>query len=239
MKKLLLASVLAGCVSVSVQASDWGYGEHHGPDSWGEVSVICAQGKNQSPIDVTNAVKANLEALSVSYNGDVVALTNNGHSLQANVTGKNELTIDGVVFELKQFHFHTPSENLIQGKQYPLEAHFVHADKQGNLAVVSVMYEMKEENKELAQLSSVLPEEGDTEQLAKSFPVADMLPSTGSYYRFNGSLTTPPCTEGVRWFVLEETQSLSSAQEQKLNKVMGNNNRPVQALNARKVIVNK
>lgn len=236
MKKLVLASVLAGCASFAVQASEWGYGEHHGPDSWGDVSAICAQGKNQSPIDLTNAVRGDLADLAFSYKGKAVALTNNGHSLQAEVKGQNTLTVDGTVFELKQFHFHTPSENLIQGEQYPLEAHFVHADKQGNLAVVSVMYEVNEQNPQLEQLSSVLPEEGETARLAHSFQVADMLPETDSYYRFNGSLTTPPCSEGVRWFVLDQAQSLSAEQRQKLHKVMGNNNRPLQALNARKVI---
>jgi carbonic anhydrase len=238
MKKLVLASMLAGCASFAVQASEWGYGEHHGPDSWGEVSAVCAQGKNQSPIDLTNAVRGDLADLSFAYKGKVVALTNNGHSLQAEVKGQNTLTIDGTVFELKQFHFHTPSENLIQGKQYPLEAHFVHADKLGNLAVVSVMYEVNGQSPQLEQLSSVLPREGETAQLTHAFPVADMLPATDSYYRFNGSLTTPPCSEGVRWFVLDQSQSLSAEQRQKLNEVMGNNNRPVQALNARKVMIN-
>ena len=239
MKKTMIASVLAGCVSFAAQASEWGYGEHHGPAEWGNISKICATGKNQSPINVTDAIQGNMADLSISYTGKVVGLLNNGHTLQAKVEGKNELNVDGVTFELKQFHFHTPSENLIKSKSYPLEAHFVHADKAGNLAVVSVMYEISSENNQIAKLSETLPEEGATTTLSNAFAVADMLPEYDAYYRFNGSLTTPPCSEGVRWFVLENTQPLSKAQAEKLNEVMGNNNRPVQNIWARKVMFNK
>lgn len=239
MKKTMIASVLAGCVAFAAQASEWGYGEHHGPAEWGKVSKICASGKNQSPIDVTDAVAGKMDELSIAYSGEVIGLLNNGHTLQANVTGNNILHVDGTDFELKQFHFHTPSENLIKSKSFPLEAHFVHADAAGNLAVVSVMYEVSESNGQIEQLSATLPEEGETTTLEQAFAVADMLPAYDAYYRFNGSLTTPPCSEGVRWFVLENTQKLSAEQADKLNEVMGNNNRPVQDIYARKVMFSK
>ena len=214
----------------------WGYGDEHGPAEWGNVSKVCAEGLNQSPINLTEMVPGQLQDLAISYQGKVVGLTNNGHTLQAKVEGENRLNVDGTEFELKQFHFHTPSENQIKDRSFPLEAHFVHADKAGNLAVVSVMYEIDADNQQLAQLTATLPESGDTTTLDTAFPVADMLPAYDAYYRFNGSLTTPPCSEGVRWLVLENTQPLSQEQAEQLNKVMGNNNRPVQPLNARKVL---
>lgn len=236
MNNPLIASLLLTCISFSTQASEWGYGKHNGPEDWGKVSKTCASGKNQSPIDVSNVISADMQDLSISYNGQVVGLLNNGHTLQAIVEGDNFLSVDGREFELKQFHFHTPSENLIKSKQYPLEAHLVHADRDGNLAVVAVMFEIDKENAQLAKLSAELPKEGATVTLNDSFAVADMLPAYDAFYRFNGSLTTPPCSEGVRWFVLEKTQPLSVAQKKALNKVMGNNNRPVQNIWARRVM---
>lgn len=239
MKKLLIALAVSAFIGGTANASGWGYEGEHGPEHWGNVSQTCAAGVNQSPIDVTAAAKANLEPLKISYTGKVTALTNNGHSLQATVTGNNTLTVDGDVFELKQFHFHTPSENYVNHHQYPLEAHFVHADKDGNLAVVSVMYKVGEKNAQLDQLTETLPMAQQTQQLATAFNVSDMLPSSiEKYYRFNGSLTTPPCSEGVRWFVIKQTETLSDAQQKALQVMMGHNNRPLQSTNARLVIEN-
>ncbi|QSX33600.1 carbonic anhydrase family protein [Shewanella avicenniae] len=237
MKNFLLASAIMLAFSGAAQASDWGYSGHHGPEHWGDIAGTCAAGVNQSPIDVTKAVKAELSALELNYAGQVTELTNNGHTLQASVTGTNTLTVDGDVFELKQFHFHTPSENLIEGKQYPLEAHFVNQDKQGNLAVVAVMFDAGADNPALAALAAAIPSGKGTKALPKSFDVKEMLPSTEHYYRFNGSLTTPPCTEGVRWFVMQDAKALSAEQQKVLTDTMGHNNRPVQAPHARVVLV--
>lgn len=219
-----------------VYAGEWGYEGKHAPEHWGSISKTCDEGVNQSPIDITRAAQAKLEPLTFHYRGQVTALTNNGHTLQATVTGGNTLTVDGDTFELKQFHFHTPSENLINHQQYPLEAHFVHADKNGNLAVVAVMYQAGKDNAELTKLTQELPSVHHTHQLAQAFMVQDMLPnSLTNYYRFNGSLTTPPCSEGVRWFVMKQPQVVSEAQKEVLMGAMGNNNRPLQSLNARVV----
>jgi carbonic anhydrase len=245
MKKILLALSVSALLTGAVQAAaptasapHWTYTGEHGPEHWNEVSETCGVGKNQSPINLTDVAKATLAPLDLTYGGMVTELTNNGHSLQATVTGNNTLVIDGVTFELKQFHFHTPSENVINNHQFPLEGHFVHADKDGNLAVVAVMFEMGGKNPELAKLTANLPKSGETVKLAQSFPVKDLLPSVTNYYRFNGSLTTPPCSEGVRWIVLKETKTLSDAQDKALMGMMGHNNRPVQSLNARKVLSN-
>ncbi|MBD1567166.1 carbonic anhydrase [Vibrio sp. SA48] len=238
MKKHCLVASMVVCFAGMAQASDWGYEGEHGPEHWGHVSKTCEVGKNQSPIDVTRALEADLKPLDIHYSGKVTTLTNNGHTLQASVSGDNHMVLDGVDFELKQFHFHTPSENLIKGKQYPLEAHFVHADNAGNLAVLAVMFEVGQQNEQLAKLASNLPTSGKSVTLAHEFDVNLLLPKLNKYYRFNGSLTTPPCSEGVRWLVLKHAQTLSQQQENVLNSMMGNNNRPVQAHNARVVLKN-
>ena len=148
------------------------------------------------------------------------------------------LTIDGHKFELKQYHFHVPSENLINGQAYPMESHLVHADSDGNLAVVAVMYVVDKENTNLEQAWAHMPEkEGEKSSCSDMIPVEGLLPENRAYYRFNGSLTTPPCTEGVCWFVMKKAVSVSQAQIDCFAQVMGcTNNRPVQPVNARPVL---
>lgn len=238
MKKLWLAMSVSALCAASVQASEWGYHGEHGPEHWGTVSPVCASGVNQSPIDIDDTVSAKLAPLEVHYSGSVTALTNNGHSLQASVNGSNTLSVDGKTFTLQQFHFHTPSENLIKGHQYPLEAHFVNADAEGNLAVLAVMFEAGKANSALAKLVQTLPQKGQSQVLNNAFPVNELLPQVNDYYRFNGSLTTPPCSEGVRWFVLKQPLVLSAVQDEALSKIMGHNNRPVQPHHARVILSN-
>lgn len=236
MKTLGLAMAVSALCAVNAHASEWGYEGEHGPAHWGNVSSVCAAGVNQSPIDITQTVSAKLAPLTVHYAGTVTALTNNGHTLQASVSGDNTLTVDGKTFTLQQFHFHTPSENLINTHQYPMEAHFVNADAQGNLAVLAVMFEVGEANTALNQLTATLPKPGQSQPLSATFSVGDLLPQTVDYYRFNGSLTTPPCTEGVRWLVLKQPQVLSAQQEAVLTTHMGHNNRPIQPHHARVIL---
>ena len=239
MKKTFIAASLMIAMAGTVQAAEWGYKGDKGPEHWGDVAKECATGKNQSPIDIKDVVDAELMPLNIEYQGMVTGLTNNGHTLQAVVEGNNAVTVDGVEFNLAQFHFHTPSENHIRGQNFPLEAHFVNADKDGNLAVVAVMYNAAPgENNQITQLTATMPEPGETVRLQTPVAVKDMLPATGEYYRFNGSLTTPPCSEGVRWFVLKSAQTLTTEQAKQMQMVMGNNNRPIQKQNARVVLTN-
>ncbi len=236
MKKTLVAAAMTFVLAGQVQASEWGYHGEHSPEHWGDVSAVCAQGQNQSPVDITSAAKADLKALDFEYTGQAVSVINNGHTLQASVADGNVLQLDGAAFELKQFHFHTPSENHVDGKSYPLEAHYVHSDSAGHLAVVSVFFKLGEENQQLAQLLAVAPESKQEVKLQSPFDAKALLPQDKEYYRFNGSLTTPPCSEGVRWLVLKDPQTISPAQVEKFEKLMGHNNRPIQALNARVVL---
>nr|WP_086937586.1 carbonic anhydrase family protein [Thaumasiovibrio occultus] len=239
MKRKVLATALIAALPYISHAAEWGYGEENGPDHWGHFAEVCASGKNQSPVDIQNAAASDLDDLELSYHGQVVDILNNGHTLQGGVEGHNVLTIDDTEFELKQFHFHTPSENLINNQSYPLEAHFVHADQNGNLAVVAVMYEVDDKNNQVAQLSQSLPTAGETTALDQPFAVKSMLPEFDGYYRFSGSLTTPPCSEGVRWLVLNNSQHLSQEQADALHQVMGDNNRPVQDIYARQILLSQ
>ncbi len=177
-----------------------------------------------------------MDKLDLDYKGKAVALINNGHTLQTRLEGENNLRLGGKVFKLAQFHFHTPSENHVDGKSYPLEAHYVHADENGNLAVVAVFFKQGDANPALAKLLENIPEKDSNVTISAPFDASALIPSDKDYYRFNGSLTTPPCSEGVRWLVIKEPQTISAEQVEAFAKAMGQNNRPVQPLNARMIL---
>ena len=178
-----------------------------------------------------------LRPIKVNYKAGGNEVVNNGHTIQVNYASGSSINIDNNEFELKQFHFHSPSENTIEGRSYPMEAHFVHADKDGNLAVIAVMFKEGRHNEELEKAWSQMPAQaGDKHALASQLDANRLLPG-GQYYRFNGSLTTPPCTEGVRWMVMKRIQSASREQIERFMKVMQHpNNRPVQPVNARLIV---
>lgn len=239
---VLLAGWAAMLGSAQVMAdSQWQYSGDKGPENWGELSddySICALGVNQSPIDIRGPIEAEVPPLQVDYGPDAERIVNNGHTLMVEVAPGSQISMGEKTFALKQYHFHTPGENLIEGQSYPLEAHLVHANDQGNLAVIGVMFEQGEANTALEQLLADLPAEtGSTRSLSEPLNTVELLPEERSYYHFNGSLTTPPCTEGVHWFVMKEPLTASSEQIEALSDVMPHpNNRPVQPVNARPVL---
>jgi len=247
MRKIKSSVFVLGLAAISVTAmaqaegAHWGYSGDAGPDNWGKLDasyVACETGKNQSPIDLANFVEADLQPIAFAYKPGTTEILNNGHTVQINYAAGSTITVDGRVFELKQFNFHAPSENTINGKHYPLESHLVHADKDGNIAVVAAMFEMGRNNALLSPLWMKMPYNvGDRNALPKPYDVTAMLPSNRDYYRFDGSLTTPPCSEGVLWFVIKQPAIASKPQIDQFTKVMGHpNNRPVQPLNAREVL---
>jgi carbonic anhydrase len=219
----------------------WGYSGEEGPAHWGDLNpkyVACKAGRNQTPIDVSGMVEAELPALVIDYkaNGGQ-EVVNNGHTIQVNYAPGSTITVDGVAFELLQFHFHSPSENHVEGKSYPMEAHFVHKDKDGNLAVLALMYEEGAENPELQKAWGEMPQEEGKQALGNAVSAQALLPSSTDYYRFNGSLTTPPCSEGVRWLMLKATSTASHEQIEAFKSVMHHpNNRPLQPLNSRVIL---
>ncbi|MDQ7072609.1 MAG: carbonic anhydrase family protein [Gammaproteobacteria bacterium] len=188
-------------------------------------------------------------------------LSINGHTIQINYEQGSRIKLDNQVFNLLQVHFHAPSENHINGHSYPLEAHFVHANEDGKLAVVAVMYDVGEPKKELkvetdgfrdkvvvavtspqdAMLENVwtvMPiKAGDKHTFNERINVKNLLPKQREYYRFNGSLTTPPCTEGVRWLVMKDIVTVSESTIATFLDVLTEpNNRPLQPVNARPIL---
>jgi len=242
MKKLLSSTLLLVMAApVMAGGAHWGYTGHTSPEQWGELSPeyqLCASGKNQAPIDLHALIEADLKPLGITYRPGGEEVVNNGHSIQVNYQPGSTLDVDGHVFELKQFHFHTPSENTIEGESYPMEMHLVHLDESGNIAVIGVMFEEGAENAELAKAWSVMPKQADQKAAPEeTLNAAALLPESRDYYRFNGSLTTPPCTEGVTWIVMKEPLTVSPEQVDAFAHVMHHpNNRPVQPVNARPVL---
>lgn len=242
MKNITLALGLAvlSVASIAGEGPSWSYSGEAGPDKWAKLTpeyATCA-GKNQSPVNLNGFTKADLKPIKFSYKTDNDEILNNGHTIQVNLPAGSSIAVDGKQFDLKQFHFHAPSENLIDGKSYPLEAHLVHADKDGNLAVVAVMFKEGKANKALAKAWTQLPEkEGEKSNLTASLSATELLPVTRAYYSFSGSLTTPPCSEGVRWLVMKQPMTASQSQiEAFAHAVHHENNRPVQAINARAIL---
>jgi carbonic anhydrase len=245
MKALVITASLVGVVFTSVMAfaattTHWAYSGEEGPENWAKLApefTACA-GKNQSPINLTGFVEANLQPIRFAYKSDGNEILNNGHTVQVNYAAGNSISVDDIQFELKQFHFHAPSENHINGKSYAMEAHLVHADMDGNLAVVAIMFNEGAANEALAHIWPLIPRHaGEKKALPSSIDAVKLLPDNHDYYRFNGSLTTPPCTEGVRWLVMKESVSVSKKQVEAFLRAMHHpNNRPVQPINARQVL---
>lgn len=242
--KKQLALTLALTFSLSAIATQnplWTYEGAKGPAHWGELNPdygTCHTGKFQSPIDIRESVNAELAPLNLHYHSAAETLVNNGHTLQVTVQEHEEVELDGQQFVLQQYHFHTPSENLIGGKTFPLEAHFVHSSKNNELLVVAVMFNIGAENEALSPLLAATSDKiGEVVVLNQAMNIRSLFPENLHYYRFSGSLTTPPCTEGLRWVVLKEPVTLSQSQLEKFQHALQHaNNRPVQPLNGRLIV---
>jgi carbonic anhydrase len=221
------------------QAPQWGYGGEHGPEKWGDMEAgfaACKLGKEQSPIDISNAKKSALPALDFEYTKSSAEVVNNGHTIQVNLVNGGVLNLDGVPYKLVQFHFHTPSEEKINGKAYPMVAHLVHQNAKGQLAVVAVLLTEGKTNTVLGPVFKNLPQaEGSKKTFGANFNAAGLLPAAHGYFKYVGSLTTPPCSEGVRWQVLKRPVEVSKAQIAAFRKLYNMNARPVQPLNDREV----
>lgn len=244
MKKLSLVGIAlltVGCAHVEKHEVHWGYAGAEGPEHWGTLKpefATCGTGKNQSPVDIKDLVGADLQPIRFTYRAGGNEVLNNGHTIQVNYAPGSSISVGGHVFELKQFHFHAPSENQVGGRSYPLEAHLVHADRAGNLAVVGVMFVAGKENQVLARAWAAMPEQAGVKTALTSPTDAEgLLPRKRAYYRYSGSLTTPPCSEGVLWLVMKDPVTASKAQIEAFEHVMHHpNNRPVQPANARAIL---
>ncbi len=219
----------------------WAYSGTEGPDHWSELSedfTACTTGHEQSPIDLSGEEAADLPDITFNYQPSALNILNNGHTIQVNYDPGSTIEVNGTTYELKQFHFHAHSEHTIDGKAYPLEMHLVHQSAAGQLAVVGVMAEAGAANDPLAAVWENMPTAADeTVHVDTLINAADLLPSELTYYGYDGSLTTPPCSEGVKWHVLTTPIQLSTAQLDTMATLLHNNFRPVQDLYARDVTV--
>ena len=240
---LFLAASLAGACIAQAEGKHWSYGPHGGPTEWGQLDpayATCKLGKFQSPIDIRGANPADLPAIRFDYKASPLKVIDNGHTIQVNYAPGSSIEVGGTRYELLQFHFHKPSEEKVEGKAYAMVAHLVHKSADGKLAVVAVLFKQGKENATLKPVFAKLPaKEGDKVALEGTIDVAALLPADHGYYSFPGSLTTPPCSEEVRWQVLKTPVEISGAQLASFRKLYKMNARPVQPLNERQVVLVK
>ncbi|MDQ0192059.1 carbonic anhydrase [Paenibacillus wynnii] len=230
--------------AISVHKTHWSYEGDTSPEHWAELDQLfttCKVGKAQSPINILEDEVKDVESLSpikVEYSPSKVSIVNNGHTIQANLNNpNNKITLEGKTYTLQQFHFHLPSEHEVNGSHADMELHFVHKNEEGKLAVLSVLINKGAENAELNKIWSMLPAEENEEGVAieGDFDMNKLLPADLHSFRYQGSLTTPPCTEGVQWIVLESSVPWSEEQINKFKAIFPHDNRPVQPLGAREV----
>ena len=240
----LACAALAAGVHVAQSeepAVHWGYTGATGPAHWGSEDpsfAVCGAGKHQSPIDIEHAHAETLPPLDFAYQPIPLTVTDTGHTFQVNApAGSGGFTVGGEHYDLVQFHFHRPSEEEIHGHRQAMVAHLVHKNAQGELAVVAVLIRQGDSNGFLKQVFDHFPAKGASEASVSgaTLNLSEFLPSQRGYYTFDGSLTTPPCSEHVRWFVLKSAVSASAAQVQQFAARYPRDARPVQPLNDRTV----
>jgi carbonic anhydrase len=236
-----LLFVLALCCASEARTADqhWSYREHGGAAKWGELDrsfAACKLGKAQSPIDIRGAKPADLPAIKFDYKPSPLKIIDNGHTIQVNYAPGSSIDIGGVRYELVQFHFHHPSEEKIDGKAHPMVVHLVHKGADGKLAVVAVLLDKGKMNPMVDLIWKNFPKEKEKEAVTDAtVDAAQLLPGNKGYFTFQGSLTTPPCSEEVRWFVLKDPVTISDSELAAFGKRYAMNARPTQPLNGRTV----
>ena len=244
------AAMVALAAAASVQAAGsgarWEYQGKAGAAHWGELAPdfsACRQGKAQSPVDIRADRASSTGApapIGFGYRASAADIVNNGHTVQVDLADGGGIDVAGSNYRLVQFHFHTPSEEAVNGKRYPLVAHLVHTNDAGDLAVVAVLFKRGRDNAALAPVFASLPSTaGEKRAAAAEFDAASLLPAQRAYYGYMGSLTTPPCSEGVRWHILKQPVEVSPGQLAAFRKLYRMNARPVQPLNGRVIVVNR
>ena len=220
----------------------WSYEGETGPQAWGQMKPefnLCAIGKRQSPIhiDERDTLQGPAEPLQFNYQPSDGSVVNNGHTIQVDVQGDNTLTVRGSVYKLLQFHFHTPSEERVNSRGFAMVAHLVHRNAEGQLAVVALLMDPGSANSLINKVWTYMPlDSGDRVRMPQNLlDLNELLPKDQRYYQFMGSLTTPPCTEGVLWNVIKQPISVGRDQIRLFSQLFSNNARPIQAINGRPV----
>jgi carbonic anhydrase len=218
----------------------WSYEGETGPGHWGELSPdfkVCQLGLEQTPIDLSSSMKGDAGGISFDYRSLPLRLLNNGHTIQVNADPGCSCTIGTTKYELVQFHFHHPSEHLLDGKAFEMEVHFVHKSAEGALAVVGVFFQPGSHNAGLQPIFDQMPKaEGPEVRASGQFDPAAFFPVSRGFFRYAGSLTTPPCSEGLTWTVFRDAIEASPEQIRQFANLFPNNARPVQPKNRRFLI---
>ena len=219
------------------RGTHWSYEGESGPANWSKINVDwakCGNGSRQSPIDIRDGMKVELEQISFDYHPSSFNVVDNGHTVQVGVSGGNYITVQNRMFELQQFHFHRPSEERINGKAFEMVVHLVHRDAEGRLAVLALLLERGAPQATIQTVWNNLPlEKFETMQPTILLDPAEMLPARRDYYTYMGSMTEPPCSEGVLWLVMKQPVQASPAQMALFSRLYPLNARPVQSGNGR------
>lgn len=249
-----LLALVAGCAKTpagsspptpepSAPAPEWGYQGAEGPENWGELSSAfksCSTGTAQSPIDIPAAAGLSSQPLSLSYAVSDCEVSNSGHSVELRSLTAQGITVGGVRHTFKQMHFHAPSEHTLAGVRYESEFHFVHASDDGQLAVMGVLARAGRHNAAWsAFIDAASTGKTGTTSTTGAIDLQTLFPASLDHYAYEGSLTTPPCSENVRWLVLQTPIELSPDQITKLQATHSDNNRPTQPLNDREIMLVK
>ncbi|MBL8302444.1 MAG: carbonic anhydrase family protein [Ideonella sp.] len=218
-------------------AVHWAYQGEGGPQAWGQLKsefATCANGKRQSPIDIREGLKLQLEPVQFNYGPTALAVVDNGHTVQVNGGDGNSIEVSGRRYDLVPFHFHRPSEERIDGRQFDMVAHLVHKDIDGRLAVVAVLLTRGAAQPLIQTVWNNLPlEKGEQQAVRTPVDLNALLPVERQYYTYMGSLTTPPCTEGVLWMVMKTPVQVSAEQIGIFSRLYPMNARPIQASSGR------
>jgi len=230
--------------SLDDEFGSWGYSGKEGPRYWAELSdknLQCKNGKNQSPIDLRDnhaLGTSGMPELEIRYREVPLKIVNTGKTLKVNYPLGSYAKVGSKRYELMHYEFHTPSEHQKEGFNYPMEVQFVHRDGDGNHAIIGVIFQEGEENEHLQVLLDNLPKEINKQEIRRGETLSPVMffPGDTKFYKYTGSLTTPPCSEGVYWMIFKQPIEASAEQIQQMNEVMGDNSRPIQAINARSLL---
>ena len=239
---VLFAALLLTQIGIVAAGEDphWDYKGEEGPENWGELAPeydMCSKGKNQSPINLVADHHGDLPKLVFDYKKPGIEVEwNTGHAIQEKINPGNFLLTDGERFELEQLHFHSPSEHMVDNEIYPMEVHLVHQNEQGDYVVIGLLFEEGARNEMIDRLPSFRAERGE-DPYGDPIDYNELVTDRGEYFLYNGSLTTPPCNEGVQWIVIKKPIIVSPEQIQHYHDLLGfDNNRPIQPHNSRLIL---
>jgi len=231
-----IMGAIANPVSATASSTTWGYIGADSPEHWGELSPefhLCQLGQQQTPIDIAKATATESEKLTIDYHSNPTTISNNDRTILVNTESGSFIQFKSESFGLLQFHFHHPGEHQIEAHSFPLEIHFVHRSPSSKLAVVSVLAETGAFNPSLQSIWDTMPTQTGTVEMTNNLKISNLLPRDRAFYEYEGSLSTPPCTEQVLWLVMRQPITVSRQQVQQFAALFPNNARPLQAVGDR------